>query len=77
MMEKSKTTINLSYTSITSMDKGSSVSLSRICSLNKNVANKRNEGFGEEGGDGVIFINGTQKVDDRDFTDAEAEKFNQ
>ncbi|RIW34683.1 hypothetical protein D3H55_09215 [Bacillus salacetis] len=72
-----KTRINLSFTSINSLGNACSVSLSRICSRNKNVVNKRNEGFGEENGDHVKVFNGSHWVDDRDLTDADSKKFNQ
>ncbi|WP_421385183.1 hypothetical protein ACOJQI_10585 [Bacillus salacetis] len=67
-----KTNINLSYTNIKTMGKGSSMSLSKVYSLNKNVVNKRNEGFGEAGGDFVNNINGVQWVDDRDGVDSDS-----
>jgi hypothetical protein len=69
-----KTNINLSYTSIKAMGLGSSMSLSKVCSFNKNVTNKRNSGFGEEAGDQVLFMNGVQWVDDRDMVDSDTTK---
>jgi hypothetical protein len=69
-----KTNINLSYTNIKSINTGSSMSLSKIYSRNKNVVNKLNEGFGEENGDHANILNGIQWVDDRDLNDANATK---
>ena len=69
-----KTSINISFTDINTMDKNCSASFSQAYIRNKNVVNKRNEGFGEEAADGVNILNGIQWVDDRDMTDSNAKK---
>ncbi|PFA69244.1 hypothetical protein CN378_05055 [Bacillus sp. AFS015802] len=67
-----KTNIHLSYTTIKTMGKGSSMTVSKFYSVNKNVVNKRNEGFGGSHGDCSSNINGVQWVDDRDITDSDS-----
>lgn len=68
-----KTNIQISYTNIKTMGKGSSMTMSKFYSVNKNVVNKRNEGFGGFHGDFTNHIHGVQWVDDRDFTDSHSD----
>lgn len=71
------TNINITFTKINTLDKKCSMSLTKSYQQNKNVTNKRNEGFGEETGDSVTILNANQWIDDRDLVDCISKKANQ
>lgn len=71
---KAKTIIRLHGLHIRTMDKNSSVTLGRTYSHGNHVFNHRNEGFGEQSGDGVIQNNPISVVEDSDFNDSNARK---
>ncbi|RST76026.1 hypothetical protein D4T97_004325 [Siminovitchia acidinfaciens] len=66
---KAKTTINLHGLHIRTMDRRSSVTLGSTNSHGNHVCNHRNEGFGEQSGDGVIQNYPVSVVEDSDFID--------
>ncbi|VEF47681.1 YocN [Bacillus freudenreichii] len=66
---KAKTTIRLHGLHIRSMDRKSSVTLGKAHSNGNHVFNHRNEGFGEQSGDGVIQNYPVSVVEDSDFID--------
>ena len=69
-----KTIINLGTIVINTIGKECDLSLSGSFKVNKNVSNKKMQGFGEQNADRVIIIDSYFSIDDSDIIDSPAFK---
>jgi hypothetical protein len=69
-----KIIINLGTIAINTIRKECDLSLSSSFKINKNVLNKKMQGFGEQNADGVITIDSYFSIDDSDIIDSQAFK---
>ncbi|MEH7178066.1 hypothetical protein [Neobacillus vireti] len=70
------TKVTIKAIKLNNIDHGSSISFSSTLKKNRNVAAKKNQGFGQQLADGCLRIYSTSSILDHDIEDSNSQKVN-